>query len=257
MNHHVTVHFVGICTHISRSTLSGLPTKVGAGAPPQQRVVLVNARQGHLVRETWIPPHAPELVIDYAEPQEPIESSIQLHGCTVRLVTRNSSSLPLEIKDTFQAMPNLTHLVRELTTLGEPSAEVVLDANAEHSACYFDIDFGTLSACIDENLAVIATLEVDSPELISLEITKWEEGAAPHPIPLSSGTVVWVVNMDHMDESAATDGAYPFRDFLLHYLTAAKMPHVPQVPHVIALPRCPFQHKWQTVGAGCSNSNYP
>jgi hypothetical protein len=234
----VTVHFVGICTHISQKTLPALPAR--------QRVVLVNARHGHLVRETAITPHLPGLQIG--------DVQRELNGCTMRLVT-SSAGLPLSFAESFGKLPNLTELVQALTTLGEPSPAVVLDANAEHSSCYFDIDFGTLSACVDKQGAAVVTLEVESVEPISLEIATWD-GSPPEVIELPNGTVVWVGNVDQ--PAAAVE--YPLRDFLLHYLTAAKMPHAPQVPQVPpadALTQCPFVHPFQTVGAGCSNSNYP
>lgn len=236
MTHRVTVRFVGVCTHISRASLLGLPA--------QQRVVLVNARQGKLVRDTPIPAHAPGLRIG------PVE--IEFHGCTLRLVTENSSSIPLIITDTFHKLPNLTELVGDLTTLGEPSAEVVLDANPEHSSCYFDIDFGMLSACVDTNGAAVATLVVESAHAISLEIAKWD-GSGTDVVELLPDAIVWIANIDPPEIT----NQYPYRDFLLHYLTAAMMPAVPQIPQSFDLPECSFAQLFDTVGAGCSNSNYP
>ena len=235
---HVTVHFVGICTHISQSTLPALPA--------QQRVVLVNARHGYDVREMLIPPHEPGLKIGTEEP-------IALRGCTVRLVTAKSPSATVDLDKSFQHLPNLTNLMEGLTDLGAPSPDVVLEQNAERSACYFDIDFGTLSACRDPKGAAIATLEADSSESISLEITPWDNSFTIASYTLDPDAIVWVANTDPQVEN---DG-HRFADFLLHYVTAAKMPHTPQVPQLIALPQCGFTHPYPTVGAGCSNSNYP
>jgi hypothetical protein len=130
---------------------------------------------------------------------------------------------------------------------------VVLDQDPERAACYFDIDFGTLSACQDQNGAAVATLEVTSNDPIVLEVTTWDPPSSVTFHPLPSGTVVWVVNID--DPGIASN--YPFVDFFLHYMTARTMPHTPQVPHVFLRPHCQFDHPYQTVGAGCSNSNYP
>jgi hypothetical protein len=245
MSHHVTVRFIGICTHFSQATLSRVSQSTSSTPLPKQRVVLVNATEGLVVHETRIPPHIPMLAFG--------EEQIALPGCTVGLRTDSSASLPLELTETFDALPNLTQLMRSLPAFGEPSAEVVLDQDPKRSACYFDIDFGTLSACQDRNGAAVATLEVESPDPITLEITPWDPSIPGMSHPLSSGMVVWVVNID----DPGIFSTYPFVDFLLHYMTARTMPHTPQVPHAFLLPRCPFDHPYQTVGAGCSNSNYP
>lgn len=244
---HVTVRFIGICTHLSQSTLSSIPPAKPSELLPKQRVVLVNASHGRRVSETLIPPHTAFLAVG--------EKQIALAGCTVRLRTEGSSSLPLERTESFDLLPNLDSLMKSLATLGEPSAAVVLDRDSRQSACYFEIDFGTLSACKDQNGAAVATLEVDSPDPITLEITSWDGSSPATSYPLPSDTVVWVVNTD--DPSSGTTSDYPYVDFLLHYTTAGTMPNTPQVPHAILLPRCPFEHPYRTVGAGCSNSNYP
>jgi hypothetical protein len=235
---HVTVHFVGICTHISQSTVPELPA--------QQRVVLVNARGVEAVRETVILPHDATLTIG--------TEVIPLRGCTVRLVAANSPSDGPVLDDTFKDLPNLTHLMEGMGDLGSPSVDVVLNRSPEHSACYFDIGFGTLSACREPKGAAAATLDVDSPEPVSLEITPWDGSMAVQSYSLDDGSVVLVANTDLQ---AANDDERRCVDFLLHYTTATKMPHAPQVPQAIALPPCPFTHAHLTVGAGCSNSNYP
>jgi hypothetical protein len=242
----VTVHFVGICTHFSQATLLRVSQSPSSTPLPKHRVVLVNATDGLVVHETRIPPHIPMLAFG--------EEQIALSGCTVRLRTE-SASLPLEptFADSFYALPNLTRLMRSLQAFGDPSAEVVLDQDPKQTACYFDIDFGTLSACLDQNGAAVATLEVTSPDPIMLEVTPWDPPSSGTSHRLPSGTVVWVVNTD--EPGIASN--YPFVDFLLHYMTARTMPHTPQVPHALLLERCPFDHPYQTVGAGCSNSNYP
>jgi hypothetical protein len=234
---HVTVHFIGICTHVSQSTLPDLPAK--------QRVVLVNARDGKDVRGMQIGRHSP--VLDVAG------NTIALSGCTMRLVTAHSEWRALDITETFRALPNLTNLMDGLTTLGPPSREVVLDANDAHAVCYFDIDFGSLSACTDERGAAVATLHVESEESISLEVTGWD-GTALGTYPLGSDETLMVANTD---EPSVPSHAHPSGDFLLHYKTAASMPHTPQIPQRIALLPCSFRHRFPTVGAGCSNSNYP
>jgi hypothetical protein len=247
MSHTVTVRFIGICTHFSQATLLRVSQSPSSTALPKQRVVLVNATAGLVVHETRIPPHIPRLAFG--------QEQIALTGCTVRLRKETSASLPLELTltDTFSALPNLTALMQSLPAFGEPSAEVVLDQDPKRTACYFDIDFGTLSACLDQNGAAVATLELESPDPITLEITSWDPSLPGMSHPLPSGTVVSVVNVD--DPRIASN--YPFVDFLLHYMTARTMPHTPQVPHALLLPHCPFDHPYQTVGAGCSNSNYP
>lgn len=247
-HHHVTVRFVGICTHISQKTLPALPAK--------QRVVLVNARRENDVRGLLIAPHLPGLQIGGVQRE--------LDGCTLRLRTASAPSTLL-ITDTFLALPNLTELVGALTTLGEPSAEVVLHADREHSLGYFDIDFGTLRACQDTNGAAVATLEVESPDPIWLEIEKWD-GSEVEVIELPRNEIVWIGNVDAVPPNAVGPvdpdvpflrNEFPFRDFLLHYRTAATMPAAPQIPQSFQLPQCPFVQVFATVGVGCSNSNYP
>jgi hypothetical protein len=241
----VTICFTGICTHFSQSTLLRVSQSTSPTSLPKQRVVLINATEGAVVHELPIVPHSPMLT--YGDEQ------IALTGCTIRLRTDNSASIDLELTDTFKLLPNLTNLVAGLVALGDPAAEVVLDQDATRSACYFDIDFGRLSACYANGAAT--TLEVESASPITLEITPWGSSSPATSLPLLPGALVTVSNVDSPSVPIRNNDLV---DFLLHYKTVSRMPHVPQVPHAFPLPRCAwYDPNEATVGAGCSNSNYP
>ncbi|HEX2060118.1 MAG TPA: hypothetical protein VHK90_05210 [Thermoanaerobaculia bacterium] len=231
----VTVYFIGICTHISRTTLADLPAK--------QRVVLVNARHGKEVKSLVITPHAPLLTLP--------DQTLRLDGATMSLQTANQSTLALQYDDTFANVPNLTMLMQGVATLGPPSRAVVLERDPLHAAGYFDIDFGTLSAAQDGNGAAVVSLQATSSDPIYLVNQPWDGPAETLAIP--SGSILMVANVD---EDPQRDLSHPAIDFLLHYVTAETMPAIPQVPQTIDLPQT-VTHPFFTVGAGCSNSNYP
>jgi hypothetical protein len=201
----------------------------------------IRATDGEVVHGMGIVPHT--RMTSYGE------EAIALTGCTIRLRTAGAASIPLELTDSFHALPNLTRLVAGLATLGDPSAEVVLDQDSKQSTCYFDIDFGTFSACYGNG--AVTTLEVES--------SRWK--SRPGTVPLRAGQL----------------RSFPVRSFRSPTLTAlrfpaaratssifccttrwpARMPHLPQVPHTFPLLRCSRDDPTGTVGAGCSNSNYP
>lgn len=228
----VIVEFHGICTFVSQKTVPALPT--------QWRAVLVNASQGAVVDGIAIGRHLATASIDENEP-------ILLKGYRLYL----GSPLPPDLKwtDDFENLPSLTNLMRAVEPVGPPADDVVLNGDPERTAAFFDFTTGTLTAGLSGLMAATTVLTVDHAAGLTLVIETFS-GDPVEAIPLHDGSRVLVGNIDVVKKNTGTIDA----DFLLHYRTAAALPRVPQVPQYINLPAI---RAYDTVGAGCSNSQYP
>lgn len=228
----VIVEFHGICTFVSQQTVPALPT--------QWRAVLVQAAKGAVVDGIPIGPHVATASIDDLEP-------IHLKGYRLHL----GSPLPPDLKWTsdFNNLPNLTKLMSGVEPVGPPADDVVLNGDPERTAAFFDFTTGTLTAGLTGLMAATTLLTVDHVAGLALVIETFS-GDPVEVIPLHDGSRVLVGNIDELKKNTGTIDV----DFLLHYRTAATLPRVPQVPQAIVLPRISAK---ETVGAGCSNSQYP
>lgn len=233
----VTVWFVGICTHFwpdFNPALDGI-----------HRVVLVNASAGADIRGVSIDPHTASIWMSSNDQQ------IDLHGCTLTLTTTNPHPPAVTRDASFDALPQLALLMETVEPIGAPASSVLFDRDPQRTAAHFDIGAGTLYACQDENDTAFAKLVLEGDAPFTLQLERWNGSTETFSLP--DGTEVVVANADAQLDPTAP----PAADFLLHYLTAAQMPTAPQVPQSIDVPACTVQFPMGTVGAGCSNSNYP
>lgn len=251
----VTVNFIGICTNISRERLPELPVP--------HRIVLVNASQGSKgtpYERFRIGPHEAAIAFGRAK-------AVPLKGCKLTLAAGASLRSGPQLAPDFYRIPNLTTLFRNGEVFGPrlsaPSREVVIDGKPARAACYFDVAVGTLTSQKTDLDAVFTSLTATGPEFV-LEASAFEGGSLPEGLSestvLTQDTTIWIGNTDTADKGPT--------DFILHYLTAQDPPADPRIPDM-ATPaalvserpkpaRIPRLHPtWNTVGAGCSNSNYP
>jgi hypothetical protein len=251
----VTVHFIGICTNISKSRLPELPAA--------HRIVLVNASKGSrdtVYAQHPIGPHTASIAFDGRTP-------MPLKGCTLTL-THGAAGMrgAPQLAPDFHRLPNLTALfdgAERGRQLSVPSREVVIEGKPDRAACYFDVQIGTLTAQTNELGSISTTLTATGPHFL-LEARPFEGGSLPEGLHettvLTEDTTIVIGNTDTADKSPV--------DFILHYLTAQDPPVHPPIPDMSGLAfvvsdkpeRVDFPDRFpprNTVGAGCSNSNYP
>jgi hypothetical protein len=229
----LVVEFHGICTFVSNLFLPGL-------GPVPWRAVLVNAENETDVRGIPIGAHLAKVTI------ESTGEHISLQGYQMYLTSSGEVS-PLVPQPNFFLLPNLTNLMREVEPLGPPG-EIVVNPTPETVAAYFDLTIGTVTAGLSERFSATTVLTVETPGTLTLHLETFD-GQPHRTIEFSRDDTLLVGNTDEHDPTGPS-GA----DFLLHYLTASVLPLVPQVPQQIKLP---FIKAYETVGAGCSNSQYP
>ncbi len=238
----VTIQFNGICTFVSKATVPELPTPL--------RAVLMNASTGLNVRGIPIGSHVATVQIGTLSDPGPM---LALEGCLVTIALQSGSE-PLTLTPSFENLPNLTKLMQPLEPLGDPSPVVVLDADPEIVAAYFDLSCGVVRA--DFPLGAATTTVVIEGQPLVLTVAAFPNAPPPvvETMELLPGTLVTVSNLD----SAKVIGPNA-ADFLVHYLTAEALPLIPQVPQDCALfdMSAEGQPVSMHVGAGCSNSTYP
>jgi hypothetical protein len=229
----ITITFMGICTHfLDVETPTGLV----------HRVVLVNASGNNIVAGLLIPPHFATMQI--VPPQGPVPAS--LAGVQVSFNVTGE----LLLDSTYSIVPTLQTLMANIVALG-PASSLLLDESPWPAvAAYFDIPAGTFSG---QNVtgAAQVTATIPTPEgsdVVEMTITPFPgSDATPQTVKLVSGTSITVSNVGTPETEEGPDTG---RHFLLHYLLAENFPPAPQVP-----PSIPGIAA--TVGAGCSDSNYP
>ncbi|HYC91658.1 MAG TPA: hypothetical protein VEO54_20740 [Thermoanaerobaculia bacterium] len=238
----LTVEFHGICTHFFRAAH---PDELRR----EHRVVLVKATPSTEVRTVHIGSHVASMQLNGGQ--------VPLDGVHLTLEMLDGAVPPPFVRDPsiFQ-LPMLTQLMDGLETLSPPSP-IVFGVPAGQVACYFDFSLGTLSAFVTGTNAAFARLHAQSEHDFVLKATPLDENPLPQGLQsetrLAGDTTIVVSNTD--DDPAEKVAA----DFLLHYKTAARMPMVPQIPQLPTLQVLPLQAPTiiTTIGAGCSNSNYP
>jgi hypothetical protein len=256
----VTVEFTGICTHFSKSFHPELPS--------QHRVVLVNASEATTIRGIPIAPHVVQMIL--SSPLTDVIEVFNLNG--VRFFLEVKDETGITENPGFRGLPNLTELVSGVDTLDGPSHDILLNGTAAEVACYFDTDFGVLDGFLTAHNSASASLSVTPPpgKTVTLYAKALPGGTVPPtlavPRELAFGTIIGLSNND------ADPGTKKVADFLLHYRTSARIPDVPQIPQldgmlqllrrpeaIGAVPHDGGHRRLQrdTVGAGCSNSNYP
>lgn len=227
----LTIHFVGICTHVIKE----------AGVP--HRVVLIREMQPVTLDGYLIEPHVPDLEVD----GNPIALPDVLHR--VRLEIANTVGEPPQYDGHFNcAVLSLRkiggeslRLDRSVAVEGQPPAGV-----------YFDITHGSFSATRvsgggTAGRVVIETAD-DDPTLVITPI----DGGESRRLPIPTGSVLYLSNDSHPKNH---DDA----DFLLHYKAMDRIPGGAPFPK--SEPRCPglppHPRPGRDIGPGCSNSRYP
>lgn len=286
----VTVHFVGICTHI-RDAFRPLPRPGMEPLNPISRVVLVDASHGLRVplsdgvRE--IPPHSALLYIPRKfiagelgpmdglttirnrrdarwklwKRREPIWT---MHGVALQLEHSND---PLTFTGSYDCMPSLTKAARQPLS---PDDRV-----AEHggAACVFRVLAGHLDAYAsrEPSGAVVGKLTIHTTVPPELTVTRiWHQQTSTIRLKSSSDghePEIFVANVGRdpdRDDSNDSDD-----DFLLHYGVTTWTPDAVIHPDTTCDIRDASQ-KEQTslehaltamnvsgLAHGCSNSTYP
>lgn len=211
----VTVHFVGICTHVQDTPLP-LDTTGPLPAGTVTRVVLVDARNGLRVCDTPVPPHTAVLSIEprfiFSTPEE-IEGLNQtvagvwtMSGVELKL---GDSAEPLMWTKDYRCLPSLTRAA------GQPA--LALDNRVVEegpAACVFRIQAGTLEAYTtnDPSHAVVGKLTREDSDGTLIVTRTWdrstfyivlkndENGEAPQ---------IFVSNVGSVYDTPT--------DFMLHY----------------------------------------
>jgi hypothetical protein len=270
----VTVHFIGICTHIHR-TIQPLPTD-GDLVPLNtfQRVVLVDASNGLRVEDDGIPPHSallyvpprfiaalPECIDGLTRIAPGLPSAWRMSGVELELEPRSPE---LKWGDGYACLPSLTSATTEHFELDH---RVVDDGDL---ACVFRITGGTLAAYTspspEPTPPVIGklTVGIDDWTKAQLKVTRiWSQRTSsiqlrrygtenPHIIIANVGTTTDVKG-----------------DFTLHYLATTLAPKALIDQNGICQPPAASQEDRKALeyarvvldatglAEGCSNSVYP
>lgn len=247
----LTVHFVGICTHV---WWEELPQFTG-------RVVLVNATAGATIDGHIIPPHYATLRIAASDivdldgmPPGTGDPIVQwmLNGERIRI--ENATDAAVGKHSSFESC--VPHLADHATNLGPPDSAVVDGSDASLTAAIFDITGGTLHGGANylggaSTSYLTASTGGEDPRLL---LTPFGTGV-PRLLTLRAGAEITLSNIGD------DDGDY---DFYLHFKTAADMPTGKSTP-AGATENCSilkrFPKTWPpgagSVGPGCSNSTYP
>ncbi len=238
---YITIQFQGICTHFRKSS-------DGIRLPPgvEHRVVLVNAYGENVINGKGIPPHLGSATM-------PTYPSIPLAGCT--LAIENAVDVVCADDPSFLLIPDLTAMMKthKGVDLGPPSAALVTGMNAGLASCYFDFSGGTFKACTSSMGAVVTSVTVATTGNPQLRQTPFPGTfGASSSWEFESGSVIQVIHAAAEESGETAQELAPH--FLLHYLTAAKMPGDPHIPELNLCPKC---SDVQTVGVSCSNSSYP
>lgn len=274
----VTVHFIGICTHIHRA-IQLLPP--GGGLEPMNTVhsvVLVDASNGLRVRKTGIPPHSallyipprfiagrPECIEGLTRIAPGLPSAWRMSGVELELEPGNPE---LKWGDGYACLPSLTAAVTEQSDLPLHLDQRVVDDG--DLACVFRLTGGTLAAYTspgpEPTPPVIGklTVGIDDWSKAQLKVTRiWSQRTStiqlrrygtenPHVIIANVGTTTDVAD-----------------DFTLHYLVTTLAPAsaiqaTPPCPPPAASPedRKALEYARVVLDAtglaeGCSNSMYP
>ncbi len=254
----IIVTFLGICVHVERKNVPGLPCK--------HRVIMLANPEGAVLHGKRVLPHIPTLrvpgLVEIASPcVESTEDAgaYKLQGLTL---TVSNTSDPYKLGPTFDEVPHLTPSGGRL--LMDP--EVILEESLP-AVAYFDIDNGTLTACNATMGGAIGThLTVETIGDPVLHLRCFQGG---HDTPVTLPTHARVIILNTAIHEGDDDD-----DFLLSYEVCAGIPDNPVRPQPQTLPSCfprtrslrhtvnrilrrSFHDVPDDFGPGCSNSNYP
>ena len=244
----LVVKFIGICVHVNQTHFPELPT-------PHRVIFLANS-------EPLIDPHQPGKV---ATPHAPklflmLPATIDLacvssNGASDTFDLNRVTLSVLNAKPPFVADPTLDS-VPHLRDLGAGEADRgVIHDGREPVAAYFEVEAGTLSACVNggKDGAVITTLRMETSGPPKLRV-KCMDGDGVKDLEFSEDSVeLSIANL-------AVDGKDNDADYLLDFKVCERMPDHPRPPVTPeGLPRCGSLDPRiaDDFNSACSNSNYP
>ena len=230
----VRVYFIGVCTHICRHPAFTPWLEV------PHRVVLLAARTEQKVGECRIPPHESKLIINH---EKPIDIG---RGVTVSI---GSGVERVEYDESYpKLVPRLLDLYPGLL----PAPHIVQDRDHNFADAYVDITRGKLRPVCAYNARAVEW-EIDDPSPV-LTLRWWSRWDEPEKRPLASGSTICVVHT----ASGANEDDHRCH-FLLHHGIAGPLLELP-VPD---LKNCTGEQvpslclRFNSLGPGCSDSNYP
>jgi hypothetical protein len=249
----LTTYFYGICAHVRKQDLTGVP----------HRVVLVNGMMQSMINKQTIPSHIAMLHFSAADvvdttltlppPDERGFIALQLGGAVLTI----SNDVAVEPKglnyDTsYSVIPSLTALTPDCPPA---SPEVIDGRNPTLASCYFNVNHGTFYGELADGGAAVAKLVsvLDGPNaVINAGSFVWGTGT----ITLKGDSELFVSNLG---AGVASDSD---SDFLLQYRILVMIPPNAGVPPptTVLAPTTARLHPPSTgndVGPGCSNTNYP
>jgi hypothetical protein len=256
----VVIKFEGICVNFSRVSFPFLPAA--------HRIVLINATT---ITDVWKNP-IDSHVAGFSTGSDPSglpwgdpAGEIRLKGATVQIANPITTELQTGVTydASYKNIPSLTTLTPEATPV---SLAVLLGENPELVACYFDVDFGTISsACspLGATMTVVTILTDGAPyyqmKPFGSRLSSSRQ-SIPEVTPATNTMFFW-------NEEQSFAGASP-NDFLLSYLVVNPPPALsPNLPAMACIgPSTPNRKSSlagksgvgaELVDLGCSNSAFP
>jgi len=268
----VTVHFIGICAHITNQ----LPNKQSDSGPTLEppgsamTVVLPNVTQGLHVAGTSVSPHFARL---YIPPPFVASAPATIPGLTV--VPENEgfwqmNGVQLELPSGSQALTlAASYCLPSLTLTAGAQQQLPLNlavVNDGAAACVFLVTGGTLDT-YTHGKAILGeltvTVESDQANLTVTQI--WNQTITP--ITLQPATIDGKLHDPFIFLSNTGGGEDLDVDFLLHYNVTSFMPDAPLMPRFACTTRSETSDESEMLAflntsrealtLGCSNSVYP
>jgi hypothetical protein len=252
----VVIQFEGICVNFSQRSFPFLPTA--------HRIVLINAST---ITDVWghtIDPH----FAGYSTDLDPNKPMFPLNGAVAQIVNPITTGLQTGVTydPSYKNIPSLTALTPNLSPA---SLAVLLGHNPALTACYFDVEFGTISSTVSKfgaTMTVVTIMTDGDPMYLVMPFTT-ELSSTPMPIvpalPATSNMFFW--NEEVSPVGASND------DFMLSYLVLSDPPaQAPNLPPpsgggptpnrkatVLAASAIAARVGETFTDVGCSNSAYP
>ncbi|MEA2489802.1 MAG: hypothetical protein QOH21_1594 [Acidobacteriota bacterium] len=230
----ITVHFIGVCTHLRKKDVPGLPVP--------HRVFVAHARTAQDFGSGTVPAHVATLEI--RPPGAPVETW-DLTGVRVRVVTSAGGAVSYG-GSWGKCMPSLSGHGRVKCTV-DPN--VVVRGTPDLADAYFDVAAGTFEAvCHGDATGAKLTIDGTAPRLLFSGLT--DESPTMTRV-LADGTEL---RLAHTEPTCTGDDNHHFS---MHYLVGgkAKIPTGKKTHDVKC--KCEPDGDMVSLGPGCSNSEYP
>jgi hypothetical protein len=256
----VVIQFEGICVNFSRLSFPLLPTA--------HRIVLINASE---ITEVWKNPiekhHA-----GFSTDLDPNKPMFPLNGAVVQIVNPITTA-PLQSGVTYDPsyknIPSLTTLTPDLSPV---SLAVLVGHNPALTACYFDVDYGTISSVKSTYGAWMTQVTILTDGAPMYLVTPFSSKLSSPPLPLLDSPQFATNSMYFWNEEDSPAGAKNV-DFMLSYLVLSAPPiNPPNLPPpsgwgsavnrkttVLGAPAASEREGLQLeyTDVGCSNSAFP